>query len=441
MLEGVSSDVARFLASKAQSGKRTTYKEVAEAIGWGNPKGRGLGNHLEKILHHCKDHGLPPLTTILVPTGERYPGPDAMQYITAALGKIDLDQAQKSVFAFDWGTNPEFSAPSPTTLPGRDFWLTSFWGFDPEIWGYLGFANDAKRRYFLQRSRKGTLVAIYVTKSKGVEAMRGKVVGILEVSGKTGDAEEFTSADHWAEKENDPERRGKWLSGVEVTRAWRVAREDWAEVDELLPNTYTKERAEHIGAQGIQVSPEDVQRLLSLTVYEVPVYGQTGRVDGTIRPLEDALKPSNAVQPAKEPYWVGETDGPKHLYILKLEGDVAAYLGKPRSDVEGRMIVKVGFSRSPLSRCDQIQSAYPAGAFRWQVFKPNPIPAVPPYSCAEVAIAGEDAMKAKLVDVQAKSLGREFFLADANSLQQAWGAGVAAAEAKQRATQSSEERS
>jgi hypothetical protein len=434
MLEGTSSDIARFLASKAQSGKRTTYKEVAEAIGWGNPKGRGLGNHLEKILRHCNDNQLPPLTTILVPTGQRRPAPDAMSYITAVLGNIDIDQAQREVFEFNWSTVPELSSDVRSSPLAGDVWLTSFWGFDPKNWGCIGFATESKRRYFLARATKGALVAIYVTKGKGPDNMRGKVVGIMEVSGKTGHAKDFISGDRWEAKESDPDARGKWLYAVEVTRAWRIAEEDWKTVDKIFPKAYGSAHPEFIGSQGVRIDPDEARRLFSLTVYEVPVYGQTRSIDGAIQPFENALRPSKAVYPSKEPYWVGETDGPKHIYILKLEGDAAAYLDRPRSELADRMIIKVGFSRSPHSRCEQIQSAYPAGAFAWKVLKPDPVPEEPPYSCAEVAIAGEDAMKAKLVNINAESLGREFFLADANAIQQAWGAGSYAAQERQGAT-------
>lgn len=116
--------------------------------------------------------------------------------------------------------------------------------------------------------------------------------------------------------------------------------------------------------------------------------------------------------PATRPYWVGETDGPKHLYILELTGDIAAYLGRAPEDIEGKSIIKVGFSKSPLARRDQIQSAYPRGQFGWTVLRPTPIPDQAPYSDASIAIVGEDAMKKRLVDDNAEVLGGEFFLAE-----------------------------
>jgi hypothetical protein len=373
-MDALQLEIARFLAAKAAQRTRATYQQAGEAIGWNHPTGRGLGRHLEVILQYLRDQGLPPLTTILVKKGERYPAEDAMTYIRGALGNIDIEAAQQHVFSFDWSSVQEL-APDRARLPnGRDVWLTSFWGFNPEDWGCVGFADEAKRSRYLRLSQPGALTAIYVTKGKGPEHMRGKVVGVLEVSHDTGHAKDFIGGDRWAEKENDPESRGKWLYAVKATRAWRIIPEDWKRVEELFPTTYASTHPETIGASGVQVPPDEAERLLQLDVYEVPIYGQSRLVDPTIRTLDTALSPSRAVPPAANPYWVGETDGPKHLYILELKGDIAVYLGRPVEAVDGKSIIKVGFSKSPLARRDQIQSAYPKGQFEWSVLRPATIP-------------------------------------------------------------------
>jgi hypothetical protein len=261
--------------------------------------------------------------------------------------------------------------------------------------------------------------------------MRGKVVGILEVSHETGHAKDFIAGHRWAEKENDPGSRGKWLYAVKATRAWRIIPEDWKRVDDLFPSTYASVHPEFIGANGVQILPDEAERLLQLDVHEAPVYGQSRLIDPIIRTLDTALSPSRGVAAAVNPYWVGETDGPKHLYILELKGDIAVYLGRPVEAVDGKSIIKVGFSKSPLGRRDQIQSAYPKGQFEWTVLRPATIPEQPPYSNASVAIVGEDAMKKRLVDEKAEILGGEFFLADDWLVHSTWNAGNYAAQQAQ----------
>jgi hypothetical protein len=70
---------------------------------------RGLGKNLEVVLHALHDRGLPPLTAILVKRGERHPAPDAMAYIRGALGDINIEAAQREVFAFDWRSLPDLA--------------------------------------------------------------------------------------------------------------------------------------------------------------------------------------------------------------------------------------------------------------------------------------------------------------------------------------------
>ncbi len=427
-------EIARFLAARAAKRSRATYQQVGEAVGWNHPNGRGLGDHLEVILHWLHQQGLPPLTTILVKKGQRYPAEDAMSYIRSVLGNIDLETTQEQVFGFDWTSVPSLS---PRDLPpDRDVWLTSFWGFAPDQWGCIGFADENKRSRFLSQTGTRTLVAIYVTKSKGPEEMRGKVVGVLEVSRTIGHASQFISGDRWAEKENDPTSRGKWLYAVQATRAWRIVPEDWRRVEDLFSDAYASAHPEFIGSSGVAVNTIEADRLLEMDVYEVPVYGQVQPVDTTISTLETALAPSRAIPPGTAPYIVGETDGPKHLYILKLEGDIAAYLGRSAQSVEDKLIIKVGFSKSPLTRRDQIQSAYPRGAFRWTVMRPTDLSLPAPYSNARVAIVGEDAMKARLVDEKAEVLGGEFFLAEEWLAHHTWTAGRVAAEEAERVASS-----
>lgn len=427
-MDGFQLEIARFLVGKAMRKSRVTYQQVGEAVGWGHQYGRGLGSHLEVILHDLADQGLPPLTTILVKKGKRHPADDAMAYIKSALGDIDIEAAQQQAFAFDWTTVPDL-APRSNALPGdRDVWLTSFWGFAPNEWGCIGFSDEARRERFLKATTPGVLVAIYVTKHKGTDNERGQVVGVLEISHERSHARDFISGEQWALKEADSASRGKWLYALRATRAWRIVPEDWMPVGELFLETYTEWEPQFIGASGVQVTPGEADALRQLEVYEVPVYGVSRPVDSTIMTLETALSPSRAVPPALGGYWVGETDGPKHLYILTLKGDLAVYLGEEPADVAGKQVIKVGFSKSPLARRDQIQSAYPAGTFRWLVSKPTDPCGPAPYSCAKVAIAGEDAMKARLVDEKARSLGGEFFLADDWLVHSTWAAGQAEAQ-------------
>ncbi len=205
------------------------------------------------------------------------------------------------------------------------------------------------------------------------------------LSHEAGHAQNYISGDRWREKELDPDSKGKWLYAVKATRAWSVVPEDWKRVEDIFPEAYSSAHPEFIGASGVKVSADEAEKLLQLDVQEVQVYGRTEAANPTIQTLGSALSPSRAIPPPSEPYTVGETDGPKYLYVLQLQGDIAAYLGCSPNEVEDKSIIKVGFSKSPLARRNQIQSAYPEGSFKWSVLFPSPMPDHPPYDKPTVA--------------------------------------------------------
>lgn len=311
----------------------------------------------------------------------------------------------------------------------RDVWLTSFWGYDPKNWGCIGFADSNRREKFISQTTSGALVCIYVTKAEGGIELGGRVAGVLEVSHSRGDLTEFISGTEQQKRASNLYTRNKWSFALKVTRAWEIVEEEKPLVEGIFPTTYKSSNAQYIGSNGVPIDDTEVSTLKKLTVREVQVY-KGGRVsDSSVQTFENALKPSSAIMPATEPYFVGEIDGPKYIYILRLTGELSDWFSDSSMDLEDKELIKVGFSKSPRDRCRQIQSSYPKGQFTWEVLFPNPIPDVPPYANAITAIKGEDAMKAKLETLsEACSLGGEFYLIDKYSTRTVWNNGKAKAD-------------
>ena len=46
-------------------------------------------------------------------------------------------------------------------------WLTSFYGFAPRNWGFLGFTTEIMRNSFVRRSKAGALVVVYAASGAG----------------------------------------------------------------------------------------------------------------------------------------------------------------------------------------------------------------------------------------------------------------------------------
>nr|WP_272212713.1 hypothetical protein [Marinicella sp. W31]MDC2878623.1 hypothetical protein [Marinicella sp. W31] len=302
-----------------------------------------------------------------------------MVYIRAALGDIDLEESQKEVFGFDWSAVFEEAEPRgliDNAVETSGIWLTSFWGWSPADWGCLSFSQEWMRGKFIERTEPGVIVAIYVADSNRSPAhLRKRLVGFYEVTHESGHLFDFIGAPRRAEHESDPERRHKFHFSLKASRAWKVDLDPPPFVDDVLSGFVTQATGTLIGARGLPViDPDHVANLLRLPIVEVPLFGNSTAGRNDRFELNQITKVSRAVHPPKEPYFIAEPNGPKHLYVMRLSCDPEEWLTSDWTAPAGAQIIKVGFSKSPVSRCRQIQAAYPAGRFRWEIVYPEPIP-------------------------------------------------------------------
>lgn len=298
-------------------------------------------------------------------------------------------------------------------------WLTSFYGFDPGSWGYLGFSTSGQRNGFIRRSEPGVLVVVYGTGPAARDEL-GKVIGVLQCSHRVNNAKAFMSPVAWAAKERSAESAGKWDLGIKATRAWRVAPESRLAIAEFANETYTSGRGQAIGSQGMPLTSAEARKLLDLDLQELAVFGEIPVIEAAFGKGADVLSPSKAGPVSQNPFMVREAEGPKSLYILMLDGDASAFLGR---DTSGRKIIKVGVSKTPLGRCDDHNRAMPQGAFSWRVLRSNIDVGAEPFPKSRAAIEGETEMKRVLV-AHGQTLGGEFFLADDQAIDRAWDSGM-----------------
>jgi hypothetical protein len=308
-------------------------------------------------------------------------------------------------------------------------WLTSLWGYDPKTWGFIGFSKRHQLESFLEDTKPGVLVVIYINTNGHEPRLRQSVVGVMQLSHQTGPAAEFMDPVAYIAKQQKAEEADKWDYAVRCERAWQILPEQRPRIETFADISWRPEKGMHIGAQGVQLKGSEARKLLDLSMVEVDVYGASsiiGAAPGTLADVQQEFSPSRGIPSPSAPFTVRESEGPKELYILRLEGSAANFLGRTTAEVGGKAIVKVGFSQSAAMRCLQLQAALPAGAFRWRVIRSNTLDGTLSYSSSRVAMRGEDEMKRCLAMV-GESLGREFFLADEAALEQAWTAADAKA--------------
>jgi len=302
-------------------------------------------------------------------------------------------------------------------------WLTSFYGFKPAEWGCVGFSLGGQREKYLQKTTEGNLIVVYGAKNTETpEEERGKVLGFLQMSREIEHSHKWISPMQ-IERNKRLGRQDKWTDAVKAKRAFKIVPEDRPAIEEFAPKTYTSHNLQHVGSQGVRLLPDEAKRLLDYEFMEHSVYAENPIAITEI----SKLSPSKGLRGAKRDYNViVEPDGPKELYILRLVGNKAHFLGPSAREIKGHEIIKVGLSKSPQSRCNHFNNSMPKCAFHWEILMTTRRHEGDIYANQDIALAGEDKMKLVL-DEHGQSLGGEFFLAHQETIDEAWFAGRRAA--------------
>lgn len=325
-------------------------------------------------------------------------------------------------------------ASSQAQIAAPDCWtdqtsvlLTSYWGWSPEDWGTVGWSLDrgkTRRDNLLKELTDPFITVVYVTKNKSdVDPdLKRKIAGFYLVSHETGDRDDFTHPIHHY---RNPE---KWRHSLRAIRAFTYLPEYRFSIEDVFPEILP--RVLPVAAMGEVITDiGKIERLRTCPWVEVPVYasGSDAEPDG-----QGDNYSSGMVRPGPNNsggYQVPSSgDGlPRELYVLRLQGDTDAFLGRSAMD---QSIHKIGLSASPDMRRQALQKSMPRGSFKWIVERTTRRDGHIPYSGYSTAVAGETAMKVHLAR-NGLHLGGEFYLCTNAVIEDAWEIGRDAALALQ----------
>ena len=307
----------------------------------------------------------------------------------------------------------------------QEFWtdqtsvlFTSFWGWTPNTWGKIGWTGDrgySRREKLLSRLTNPFICVVYVTGNKNYidPDLKGMIAGFYLVSHEIGDRDEFTHPIH---HRDDPE---KWKHSLRAIRAFSYVPEHRLSVTELDPELL--KRARSVSSMGeILTNSAQIALLKETPWYECEVYNDKNSSNSTNK-LSPGKGWVQAGPASLSGYEVssGTHQLPRELYILRLNGDTDAYLGRAAN---GKNIYKIGLSASPDSRRQTFQKSMPRGAFVWEIIQTSTKSGFNT-STFKAAVAGEYAMKKHLAH-SSEWLGGEFYLATLEEINEAWVKGI-----------------
>ena len=325
----------------------------------------------------------------------------------------------------NWITTSFYQPPDKSDPFARNpsVWIKAFYGYDPESWGCVGYNQPGRIDTLISSTTNPFIMAIWVTFDSNDPAA-GKLAGFMEVTHEKG-----RRADFIAPFQDDAHEKGKWEYSLRASRAWEILPEFQPKIRDFYPDMQTGKRERASGRWAEKLPDQYVEKLKALPRREVKVYGSDAEItpDIVFPPTKGGFVKSGPGR--RNGFEVGEPRSlEKELYILKLNGDVDAFLGR---NGHGQSIYKIGLSISPETRKATLNSAIPNGQFYWSVERTTSRDGDPRYPNHEIAEAGEMAMKEYLGGIKNAHLGGEFYLASEKAIKAAWKLGKSKALAMQ----------
>lgn len=315
--------------------------------------------------------------------------------------------------------------PSSTAKAGRipDIWLRAFYGFDPSADGYIGWTKETERNWFSKNATAGDLFLIYGAESPETDSLnKRQLLGFLQV-GLDAIRDNDKCSDEGRQRKIEKGWGEKWTHALPVRRAWRIDRR--IEVFHLLQDTYDPKQARFMGREKAKLTDDEVSAVLQLPVTEVNVWGEPKVADQNkdVITFEKVFRPSRGITPSFGSRKSVYEDGEHWPYMMRYNGDVAAFLGREKHSVIRKALIKIGYSNDVKRRLGEVNNGIPPKAsHRWKIAIKSKA-----YLTADAAKHAEDFLK-NIFEENFESLGAEFFIGDEMRLQSQFACAPSAAE-------------
>lgn len=396
-VQAVELDIARYLARQARDKHLTTYRELATAIGWYHPMGRGMGPYLQAVLEYTREHNLPCLTSTLVQVGIHSPTETGLNHIRQVYGEIDLSEEQARVFLYDWSfaSGLGFQLPTAAEIDYDRIYATRTWGFDPQEWGMTGFSQEGRRDGILANMGDRPIYVVYFCSQHAevIDPVEGRytiapgdvarVLGICELQPVKAGHHSHTAPAAVEQMVSDW-GRVRWEYGLENSRAWALVARPWTH--EVLPHARATSWEATNGI--VELTDEEKRLLRQYQLREVPVFGKQ------MREVAFALRE------------------PMHTTYLAVCGDPSV-LGKTSAPV-GTKLVKIGVSGDTGRRLRDLNEHHFAKIFGLEFA----MYATHRWANQDEALSGETtALEWALANATLHASGEYFYMTDAEITQ------------------------
>lgn len=293
---------------------------------------------------------------------------------------------------------------------GKRIRIRSFYGFNPEEDGYVGWSRETDRDAYLRKLSDGDLIMIYgASASETDKAERSYVLGFVEVEARP-IRDQDKASDFGMQRKREKGWLGRWSHAIPVRRAWRA--EEKMMIGRIAFNSYRPEAGQALAVHSAELDDDEIEQALKLKVREVNVYGEppVAQPDAPAAPFGNVFKPSRAFPGGKGERTSSYEDGDTFLYLAVFEGDGHSLLERKKVFGDKSVAMKVGVTNNPKRRCAELNAGIPPAAKgKWAIRLISQ-----PFVDMKAAEEVEELFKQQSTG-RLESLGREFFWGHADS--------------------------
>lgn len=211
---------------------------------------------------------------------------------------------------------------------GKSIRTKSFYGFNPEEEGYVGWTRERDREAYLAKVKTGDIIMIYgASTSKTERSLRSYVLGFLEVDATQIRDFDKASPDILAKRKGTDDE-GKWTYAIPVRRAWRA--EEKVLISTIAPKSYKPQAGMTLAVHGFNLDSDEIAQALKIEVKEVNVFGEEPVTDlaAEVMPFAKVFEPSRAFPGSFGERTSSYEDGETFLYLAVFKGNGHALLDR-----------------------------------------------------------------------------------------------------------------
>ena len=235
------------------------------------------------------------------------------------------------------------------------------YGSDYDVWSAWSFTDRGTRnRLALTIGPDDYCLAVGMMKRDTPAHERGRLISLIKVYPELVSTPDFVHPNKWRQSLKDYGER--WMYALPIRSVERFSPPPLRA--DVLPRIASRNLYRVVGRHYVELTPDEVKRVLTFPRVDEPDIYRPASTTFTRRTSGKRRGP----KPSPRSRQLSPRSGPAATYRLELVGPACAHVIKPLRLTHNFKVMKIGFSRDPERRLEQINAFLPCQeSLRWRL--------------------------------------------------------------------------